>query len=52
MIDFLPAVYFPDIFPLWCLLLFPAWTVLGGGFGVLSAMIYTIIADVVPVATR
>ncbi|KAH8879335.1 MFS general substrate transporter [Thozetella sp. PMI_491] len=43
---------FPNIFPVWSILITSFFAVIGGGSGMTVAMLYTFLSDVVPVANR
>jgi hypothetical protein len=45
-------VYFEEIFPFRLALVYPLFTLVGGGTAVISAMWYSAIADVMPVNAR
>ncbi|KAK7433333.1 hypothetical protein QQZ08_000272 [Neonectria magnoliae] len=46
------VLYFPDVFSIWAMLPGSLFYLIGGGGPMASAMVWTIVADVVPVAER
>lgn len=45
-------VLFPDVFPIWAILFGSLFFLIGGGGTMVAAMVWTIIADVIPVTER
>ncbi|KAK3396002.1 major facilitator superfamily domain-containing protein [Sordaria brevicollis] len=45
-------LFLPHIFPIWTVWLTSSFLLIGGGGGIITAMLYTFISDIVPIAER